>query len=137
MSAPAGVMDSSYASDRLRQPHLRFRFQTRALVAVQAMKQYGPAADAPRVVDFGAAEGLTLLEMRRLLGGQGEYIGIEFAEDLIRSAPPLPAGVQLLQGDVTRLPELITPDSCDLVSALATLDTLRSRWLRCVKPVAC
>lgn len=124
MESPAGVMDSSYAADRLRKPHLRFRFQTRAEVACAAYRQFGAGKTDLTVVDFGSAEALTLLEMRRRFGGQGRYLGVEYAEDLIRSAPPLPPGVQLLRGDVTKLPPSIPEAGCDLVTALALLEHL-------------
>jgi len=117
-------MDSSYASDRVRKPHLRFRFQTRARMARQAFGRFGNGAPAPAVVDFGAAEGLTLLELRRLFADQGRYWGVEYATDLLQSAPPMPPGVELLRGDVRALPPAITANSCDLVTALALLEHL-------------
>lgn len=125
MDAPAGVMGSSYAADRLRKPHLRFRLQTRAQVACVAYRRFGTGRADPTVVDFGAADALTLLEIRRGFHGQGRYLGVEYAEDLIRSAPPLPPGVQLLRGDVTKLPPCIPEAGCDLVTALALLEHLR------------
>jgi len=123
-SPSAGVMDSSYASDRLEKPHLKFRLLTRALLAYQAYTRFGPGLASPQLVDFGCAEGLTMLEIRKHFRGEGNYTGIEYAQDLIDSAPPLPENVQILRGDVTHIPESIESDSIDLVVALAILEHL-------------
>lgn len=118
-------MVSSYAADRLRKSYLRFRFRTRAQLACTAYRRFGAAKVDPTVVDFGAADALTLLEMRRCFHEQGHYLGVEHAEDLIRCAPQLPPGVQLIRGDVTtRLPQSIPEAGCDLVTALALLEHL-------------
>jgi SAM-dependent methyltransferase len=124
MTHPAGVMESSYATDRLRKPHLRFRFRTRALIAHEAYLQFGNGNPAPDVVDFGAADGLTLLALRAHFRNRGRYTGIEYAPALIATAPPMPPGVVMLRGDVTALPPAMTPDSVDLVTALALLEHL-------------
>jgi ubiquinone/menaquinone biosynthesis C-methylase UbiE len=78
------------------------------------------------VLDLGAAEGLTLLEMRRLLGTAGQYDGIELSPSLLAAAPPLPSGVRLFEGDVTRLPGDIQGGGYDLVTVLAVLEHLTS-----------
>ncbi len=57
---PAGVMDASYAADRRSKPHLEFRYKSRALNAANAYRRFGPGVSSPRVLDLGAAEGVTM-----------------------------------------------------------------------------
>ena len=117
-------MDSSYATARLGKPPLRFRYRTRALVAFQAFGHHGPSTRHPRVVDFGAAEALSLLELRELFDGEGDFVGIEYARDLVQRAPALPSNVELHLGDVTQLPPSHAVDSYDLVTSHALLEHL-------------
>jgi SAM-dependent methyltransferase len=77
-----------------------------------------------RVLDLGCAEGKTLLDLRRLLGGRGEFVGIEAAPSLLARAPDFPSDTRLLEGDVCDLPETISDASFDVVSALAVLEHL-------------
>ena len=121
---PAGVMDASYAADRRCKPHLEFRYKSRALNAANAYRRFGPNDGPPRVLDLGAAEGVTMAETHRLLGAR-ESIGIEYAQDLIDAAGTLPPGCRLLRGDVTRPHEAVEAGTFDLVTALAILEHLR------------
>lgn len=121
---PLGVMDDVYARGRLNNKPLNYRFRVRALIAKTAFRKYHPNMMAPTVLDMGAADGLTLLEMRKLLGGHGDYTGIEYSESLLASAPPLPDGVRMLRGDITQLPETFADEHFDLVSCLAVLEHL-------------
>ncbi len=121
---PAGVMDASYAADRRSKPHLEFRYKSRALNAANAYRRFGPGVDSPRVLDLGAAEGVTMAETHRLLGAR-ESIGIEYAQDLIDAAGALPPGCRLVRGDVTRPHEAVEEGTFDLVTALAILEHLR------------
>lgn len=117
----SGVLDTRYAHARLKKPHLKFRYQERALVAVETIRRYLP--NGPwNVVDFGAAEGLTLVEIARLLG-QGAYTGIEYDAGLIAAAPSLPAHITLRQGDIQSSLD-IADASADVVTALAVLEHL-------------
>src|SRR5690606_26526665 len=98
-----GVMGADYAAGRLRARHLVYRYKVRAQVAVDALREAGDSASSPSVLDLGAAEGLTLLQMRELLGGGGRYVGVELSDALLGEAPALPANVELVKGDVMNL----------------------------------
>ena len=119
-----GVMDASYASARLQKRHLNYRLRVRAQVAVDAFRRFHPALDNPSVLELGAADGLTLLRLRELLGGTGDYLGVEYAEDLLDAAPALPDNVQMIQGDVMALPDSIGEEAYDLTTILAVLEHL-------------
>lgn len=121
---PSGVMEAEYAAARLSAPHLQFRYRTRARVVAAAWRRHGGDPGAPRLLELGAADGLTLLEMHQLLGPRGQYTGIEYSEELIRTAPALPPGAALLRGDAERLPASLDAGGFDLVVALALLEHL-------------
>jgi SAM-dependent methyltransferase len=118
-------MDRTYAAGRVRKPALRFRFRVRATLAVQAYREIAGSRPSHRVLDLGAAEGATLLEMRALLGGLGRFDGVEFSDELIESAPPLPSDTALYRGDITaELPSVLPRASYDLCTLLAVLEHL-------------
>lgn len=120
-SSPLGVLDEGYAVARREDPVHRFRLQVRARVVAQAARGHFNSFAGLRVLDLGAAEGRTLLELARLLPG-ARFTGVEFSRDLLAAAPPLPAQVELIEGDITRLD---LPDGrFDLVCALALLEHL-------------
>lgn len=119
-----GVMDASYAADRERLMHLDYRMRVRAQLAVEAFRRMRPDVQEPRVLDLGAAEGRTMLTVRELFGGRGEYLGVEYAQDLIDAAPALPDNVRMIQGDVMALPDELEAGSWDLVIQLAVLEHL-------------
>lgn len=123
-SSYRGVMDDSYNTGRQTKPHLAFRYRVRGQVAANGFRAYHPHVEAPRVLEMGAADGLTLLHIRELLGGRGEYVGVEYAESLLERAPVLPDNVDLMQGDVMHLPAEVPEDHFDLVSCLAVLEHL-------------
>ncbi len=122
-TTPAGVMDASYARGRVKKLHLAYRLRVRAFVAAEAFKAAHGGAE-PRVLDLGCAEGRTLLELRGLLGARGSYLGIEFSDELLASAPELPEGVELVQGDVTALPPRVEPGHFNLATCMAVLEHL-------------
>jgi ubiquinone/menaquinone biosynthesis C-methylase UbiE len=87
-----------------------------------------------RLLDLGAADGRTMLEIRDLLG-EGEYLGIERSRGLLASSVEMPAGLRLIEGDAERLPDDIMENSFDVVTALALLEHLADP-LRAVAEVA-
>lgn len=128
-----GTLDKQYAHERASKEHLKFRYKQRALVSAWAIKTYLSLGNNFKLVDFGAAEGLTLMELAAALGGgRGKFIGVEYDRSLIESAPPLPENITLLQGDVSSLSE-IESDSVDVVTALAILEHLENPLLALVE----
>jgi 2-polyprenyl-3-methyl-5-hydroxy-6-metoxy-1,4-benzoquinol methylase len=122
----SGVMDGEYARARRRSRVLQYRYRTRAWIAYQAARRHLPELDGYHVLDLGAAEGKTLLELRRLLGGRGRFTGIEASAELIKSAATLPPDTKLLLGDVHDPPPEVEDESFDLVLALAVLEHVDS-----------
>ncbi len=135
-----GVMDREYAKGRRRAPHLRFRYRVRAQLAVDAFRARVPTQSQHRVLELGAADGLTLLAMRELLGAQGEFDGVELSKELLAAVPSLPANTRILEGDVMQLPAEVAEGHYDLCTALAVLEhlpnptaALREAW-RALRP---
>ncbi len=123
-STCSGVMDASYAEGRRRARHIVWRYKVRARFASDSfLARLGPS-HAPRVIDLGAAEGRTLLEVRRLLGPGGQYDGFELSDELLAQAPPLPENLTLHKGDVCALGPEADLASYDLCTALAVLEHL-------------
>jgi SAM-dependent methyltransferase len=116
-----GVLGASYAATRRRPNEAQFRYRVRARLTASVLAE-GLGRGPLRVVDFGTADGLGLVELARLL--PGSYCGIEASAELIAAAPPLPAGVTILRGDVTRVPAELEGGSMDAVTALALLEHL-------------
>ncbi|MGE0784279.1 MAG: class I SAM-dependent methyltransferase [Sandaracinaceae bacterium] len=128
-----GVMDRSYAEGRRKRAYLRWRYCVRARYAADRFRDRRPDRTGPlRVLEMGAADGRTLLEMRALLGGDGVFEGLELQPDLIDEAPPLPSNVRLVCGDVMAPPETFERGSYDLIAALALLEHLPDP-LACVR----
>jgi len=121
-TVPAGVMDASYVRDRLTRTHLSFRLRARAQVVVRATWAHGLRGPL-KLLDVGAAEGRTLLEMVKSYG-VGEYVGVEYSEEIRKLHPPLPSNVRLLAGDAHALPDELERDHFDAVSMLALLEHL-------------
>ncbi len=121
---PAGVMDESYARLRNTKHALQFRLCSRALVVGRAWKKHGRDC-APRILEMGAAEGRTLLEIARQIG-HGEFVGVELDAGLMAAGANLPPGVRLIKGNVCALPDSLCEHSFDAVSLLAVLEHLAS-----------
>lgn len=120
----SGVLGADYAISRQRSPAVSYRYRARAKVARELAEKYIPFRGYYEVLEMGCAEGRTLLEIRRLFGGRGRFVGLEASAELLASAPELPTDVTLVQGDVCEPPETIKPESFDLVCALALLEHL-------------
>lgn len=123
-AAHLGVMGADYAEGRIKAKHLRFRYQVRATVAVQAYRAAHPGSGPVRVLELGAAEGLTLLHMRKLLGPGGDYVGVELSDELLDAAPDLPGDTRLIKGNVMDLPDELEAENWDLCTALAVIEHL-------------
>jgi 2-polyprenyl-3-methyl-5-hydroxy-6-metoxy-1,4-benzoquinol methylase len=121
---PLGVMTADYAEGRVGKRHLNYRYRVRARVAVDAFRRFHPYQREVHALEMGAADGRTLLRIRELLGGRGKFTGIEFAQELLDSAPPLPENTQLMQGNVMDLPDELEEGTYDLVTILAVLEHL-------------
>lgn len=127
METKDGVMSSKYARQRKSKRHLRFRYRVRARMAVEAYsercKTKGTNTD---VVELGAAEGATLVHVRRLLDLPGRCVGVEYSAELINCASRLPTGVDLIEGDITNLHDTLDAETFDLATLLATLEHLEN-----------
>jgi 2-polyprenyl-3-methyl-5-hydroxy-6-metoxy-1,4-benzoquinol methylase len=118
-----GILDERYASERQKKPELIFRYKTRARLVYNCAKKFIGRTSGIHLLDFGAAEGLTLLELNNLLH-ESRLTGIEYSKELLSKAPPTPENVVLKEGDVTDLPAEIPNESYDIVCALALLEHL-------------
>ncbi len=138
-AVPKGVMAADYAADRTKKPHLLFRFRCRALIAARMYRRFERSPARPVIADFGAADGRAMLETHRLLDASSS-VGVEWAEDLIASAPALPPGCSLVQGDVTQPNPHITAGTFDCVTALAVFEHIEkpermaARMFEALKP---
>ena len=115
-----GVMFKDYALDRVKKPHLSFRYKLRAHNANWAFKKFGQT-DSPRILDLGSADGLTM-DLLHNLSDARQSVGIEYTQELIDSCGKLSRGCRLEQGDVTNLKREYLNGEFHLVTALALLE---------------
>jgi SAM-dependent methyltransferase len=120
---PKGVMDYNYSEERVSKKHLKFRYMSRAYETAKAFKKFSPKVISPNILDFGSADGFTLLETHNLLNAKSS-IGIEYSKELIEKAPKFPSNCLLIEGDVTQKNDAIKNAHYDLVSSLAILEHL-------------
>jgi|GEM_PF-690967 SAM-dependent methyltransferase len=120
---PSGVMDQGYIDERSRKPQLIFRYKLRALMVHGAAERFLKQTRELKLLDLGAAEGRTALEIDRLLPG-GMIHGVEYATNIIAKNVSFPPNVKIFQGDVTALASDLEEGSYDIVSALALLEHL-------------
>lgn len=121
-AAPAGVMDAQYAHARERKRHLQFRLKMRAEVVVRSVRRYC-SSETIRLLEVGAADGRTLEVIAQSLG-QGEFVGVEYNDELRHSHTNLSNNIRLIGGDAMDLPVEIEDESFDVVSMLAILEHL-------------
>ena len=100
----SGVMFKDYAKDRKKKKHLSFRYQSRAMEAGWALRKYGTGVSNPQILDLGCADGLTMALLHKLASA-GRSIGIEYTQELVDSAEPMPEGCSIQQGDGAELPK--------------------------------
>ena len=117
-----GVMSNAYASKR-KKLQFEFRYKIRARMLNNAIEKYAVKKDNLKVLDYGSAEGLTLLELNNLLKS-AQLFGVEYSKELIASNNHLPENIRILHGDVMNLPKRLKQESFDVASALAVLTQL-------------
>ena len=117
------MLRSKYAVERKRKAEFIFRYKVRANVVCNMVKQYLDKSENLAFLDFGSADGLTLIELNSLLPNN-RFTGIEYAEELIRQAPALPNNIRLVQGDAAKLDNKIKDARFDVVCALAFLERI-------------
>ncbi|HPF64795.1 MAG: methyltransferase domain-containing protein [Lentimicrobium sp.] len=125
MEKSKGLLGQKYSDDRKKKPELQFRLSVRARIVAYAVNKYLSSTMGLNVLDLGAAEGRTLMEMSRILPGN-EFSGIEYSRELFNAAIPLTGNIKLQYGDITRLPQNLQSGSFDVVSALAVLEHLEN-----------
>lgn len=121
-----GVLNGEYSQERRNLPAHVFRYKTRTRLLRYAIDKFLSPAAHPRLLDLGAADGLTLLELNNLLRGGWEFSGIEYSAELIADAPALPANISLTRGDITQPLMEQGREQFQVVSALAVLEHLKN-----------
>lgn len=119
-----GVMGAEYATERVDDLPLVYRYRVRARFASTNFRSLRPGVASPAVLDLGAADGKTLLELRSQFDGRGRYTGVELSDALLDSTPELPSNVDIVRGDVMDLPASIDEGAYDLCTCLAVLEHL-------------
>ncbi|MDZ7722078.1 MAG: class I SAM-dependent methyltransferase [candidate division KSB1 bacterium] len=125
MSLQKGVLDKNYAWARKRKPELIFRYRVRAALIKTIMDRYLSGHRDLQILDFGSAEGLTLLQLCKYFPN-AHFTGVEYSRELLQTAPPLPSNIHLCQGDISNLDDKIRSKKYDLVTALAVLEHLET-----------
>ena len=116
-------MTRDYSRDRKQKNHLIYRFKSRSFEAARSFQKYSASSSKPNVLDFGCADGFALTETHKLLDANLS-LGVEYSEDLIKSAGTLPPSCSIIQGDVTKSIDRVQSGYFDLVTALAILEHL-------------
>lgn len=119
---PEGAMRREYGDARQTNAALIFRYRTRAAAAVRGYRSVWPGGRPVSVLELGSADGRTLLEIRRLVGTDAFYCGVELSPELQGLSPDDIPGVEFHVGDVLELPAPVRSHQYDLVTALALLE---------------
>jgi SAM-dependent methyltransferase len=123
LNTPKGVMNADYFHDRTTKKHLIYRYKSRAYEAANSFQKYSSSSSRPNILDFGCADGFALTETHKLLNANLS-LGVEYSEDLINSAGPLPPSCSIIKGDVTKSLDQVKSGNFELVTALAILEHL-------------
>jgi hypothetical protein len=101
LNTPKGVMTGDYSRDRKKKNHLIYRYKSRAFEAARSFQRYSARSSKPNILGLGCADGFALTETHKLLDANLS-LGVEYSEDLIKSAGTLPPSCSIIQGDVTK-----------------------------------
>lgn len=111
---PRGVMGGEYHHDRLKSPGPRYRLKRRALEAARIVRQH--AAENPRILDVGTADGL-MLDIVCQATHPSLAVGIDLSWELLQTNA---RKVPILMADAERLP--FSASSFDAVIATAIIE---------------
>ena len=126
---PKGILSKNYVAKRRRRNELNFRYRLRAEAVNFAVKRFHTHSDSPlKILDMGAAEGSTLLQISKLLPNI-RGVGVEYNEELVKRTKNLASDIVLLRGDVNDLNTIARNQEFDVVSALAVLEHLKKPML--------
>jgi len=118
-----GILDKKYAIERKSKKYLQFRLKQRALVAARSINKYLDKKPE-MILDIGSAEGLSILELSKHFGGV-KFLGVEYDQGLVKSAPHFPPNISLKQGDICNL-NMVETGTCDAVTGLAVFEHLHN-----------
>jgi len=118
-----GILTDDYASQRTKKKELIFRYKVRARMAAWALTRFCCKKDNHSIIDFGAADGRTLIEIDTLVPN-AKFLGIEYSQSLLDQTTALPENIRMIHGDISNLPHEIKSSSADMITALAVLEHL-------------
>ena len=120
----SGILDKEYGRKRNSYKSISFRYKLRAIHVAYIVKKYLSKKNL-NILDFGCAEGLTLLYMNQILE-RAKFTGLEYSSDLLSMSPQMPANITLQQADILELPEKYTKRKYDVVTAMAFFEHLQN-----------
>ena len=120
----SGILDKEYAQKRNTNRAISFRYKLRAYHVAHVVKRY-LSQENLNLLDFGCAEGLTLLYMNQIFKNT-VFTGLEYSDDLLAMSPKMPANIKLQQANVLELPEKYIKHKYDVVTAMAFFEHLQN-----------
>ncbi len=120
----SGVLGREYAEKRRCNKAISFRYKLRALWAAKTIIKYVSSSNL-KIMDFGCAEGKTVLYMNRMLQNSS-FVGLEYSDELIAMAPSMPHNISLRQADILDIPDDLKRQDFDVVTALAFFEHLEN-----------